>query len=160
MNTGVMLMKKLQNIDNRNRYYLSSEVRSYSHELNEEAFKLLKSGKSILKISNIKKDSFNLQIEYDPNNYQKEHNLHHAYLIISSFLVGINIATLGHFFWAHGDKQFWTCEKIEPDQKTERIIIQNRPFSFPAKKRLLTEDDIRDTIKISGAEVVPMSRPI
>ena len=73
-------------------------IRSYSHQLNEEAFTLLKSEESDIQVSDIQDTTFILSI-INRNNFDNKKFPSFAHHSISVFITAINIASLGHFSW-------------------------------------------------------------
>jgi hypothetical protein len=75
----------------------------------------------------------------------------YAFVVSSSFLVALNIAALGHFTWAVGNRLFWHCEHIGPSGKKEQVFMNSKDLTFPTEKRDLTEGEVRNSVLILGS---------
>jgi len=129
-----------------------TEVRSHSHILNESALSILMSEQSITRVSNVTPESFKVAVIMTED--MKRENVDYfgyAFGVSASFLVALNIAALGHFTWAIGNRMFWHCEHIGPSGKIENIFINSKDVSFPVEKRVLTADEARSSMIICAS---------
>src|SRR4030042_3398855 len=129
-----------------------TEVRSYSHILDKPMFAVLMSEESLVRVLDIKEDRFKVEVRMTEE--MKEVNkdyFGYGFLVSSNFLMALNIAALGHFTWTVGNRMFWHCEHIGPSGKTEQIIMHSQEVAFPVKKRVLTENEARNSVIIMGS---------
>ena len=81
-------------------FKLLTSVRSYSHNLNEDAFSLLTSGKTNIFVERVTKRSFFLGFVNDQEKYRSIEGVATiAHFCLSNFIMALNIVTLGHFCW-------------------------------------------------------------
>lgn len=128
------------------------DIESHSHILNETAFKLLMSEESLTRVLNVTEDR--LKIEVIMTKEMKETSrdyFGYAFGVSSSFLVALNIAALGHFSWTNINSIFWQCEHVGPTGKSEQVFMNSKSISFPTEKRLLTDNEVRNTVIIAAS---------
>lgn len=81
-------------------FRLECSVRSYSHKLSENAISLLMSGKTNIYVKHVKEKTFTLGCINEPKISRRiEEFAPIAHICFSNYIIALNIATLGHFFW-------------------------------------------------------------
>lgn len=129
-----------------------TEIKSHSHILNAAAFKVLASEESLTRIVSVSEET--LKVEVIMTEEMKETNTDYfgyAFVVSASFLVALNIAALGYFSWAIGNRMFWHCEHVGPSGEPEQVFLNSKDVTFPTEKRLLTEDEVRNSLIILGS---------
>ena len=129
-----------------------TEIKTYSHILKESAFALLMRQEPLTRVLDVREDRFKVEVVMTEE--MKETNkdyFGYGFLVSSNFLMALNIAALGHFTWTAGNRLFWHCEHIGPSGKTEQILMHSQEVSFPVEKRVLTEDEVRNSVIIMGS---------
>jgi hypothetical protein len=92
-----------------------SEIRTYSHILNESAFAILMREEPLIRVLYVKEDRIKIEvIMTDEMRKTNKDYFGYAFTVSSSFLMALNIAALGHFTWLLGNRMFWFCEHIGP----------------------------------------------
>jgi len=129
-----------------------TEIRSYSHTLRESVFAVLMSEEPLVRVLDVRDDRFKVEVRMtqEIKEISKDY-FGYGFLISSNFLVALNIAALGHFTWAVGNRMFWHCEHIGPSGRVEQILMNSQEVSFPIEKRPLTEDEVRNSVIILGS---------
>lgn len=129
-----------------------TEVRSYSHILEKTMFAVLMSEESLVRVLDIKEDRFKVEVRMteEIKEVNKDY-FGYAFLVSSNFLMALNIAALGHFAWTVGNRMFWHCEHIGPSGKAEQILMHSRDAPLIDEKRLLTEEEVRNSLIICGS---------
>jgi hypothetical protein len=129
-----------------------TEIRSYSHILNQSAFALLMREEPLTRVLDVKEDRFKIEvIMTDEMKTTNKDYFGYAFLVSSNFLMAMNIAALGHFTWLSGNQMFWHCEHIGPSGKMEQILMKSKEMPFPTEKTLLTEGEVRNALIILGS---------
>ena len=129
-----------------------TEIRSYSHILNQSAFALLMREEPLTRVLDVKEDRFKIEvIMTDEMKTTNKDYFGYAFLVSSNFLMAMNIAALGHFTWLSGNQMFWHCEHIGPSGKMEQILIKSKEMPFPTDKTVLTEGEVRNALIILGS---------
>jgi hypothetical protein len=120
--------------------------------LNESAFAILMSEEPLVRVIDIRDDRFKVEVRMteEMRKFNKDY-FGYGFLVSSNFLMALNIATLGHFTWAVGNRMFWHCEHIGPSGKIEQILMNSQDVSFPVEKKLLTEGEVRNSVIIAGS---------
>lgn len=129
-----------------------TEVRSYSHILEEPVFAVLTNEEPLVRVLDIKEDRFRVEVRMTKE--MKEVNkdyFGYGFLVSSNFLMALNIAALGHFTWTVGNRMFWHCEHVGPSGKTEQILMHSPDISLTDEKRRLTKEDVRNSLIICGS---------
>lgn len=126
----------------------SCSIISYTHLLNEDAFKFLEHPQVAIKAKNIEKDRFILV--WDTTNrpdLQSEYEWFHAHITFSSFLAALNIATLGIFSWSEGLNVGPIYGQYDPETNKSQLITLNQDHRQEVEeKKYLTDLDIENTI--------------
>ena len=129
-----------------------TEVRSYSHTLEESAFSVLMSEQSLTRVFNVTQDRFKVEVIMTEEMMKGNTDYFgYAFGVSSSFLVALNIAALGQFTWTVGNRMFWHCEHIGPSGKAEQVFMNTKEFTFPTERRVLSEGEVRNSIIILGS---------
>lgn len=95
-----------------------------------------------------------LKIEILMTEDMKEKNTDYygyAFFVSASFLMALNIASLGHFSWLSGSQLFWHCEHIGPEGNVEQTLLNSKSNSFTAEKMRLTEKEVKNAVIIAGS---------
>jgi hypothetical protein len=80
---------------------MSCRINTNTHRLDDRAVRLLKSEDSKVRVNHVKPHSLQLFVqELDDQNSDQASTLYHAHHVIRSFLVALNAASLGFFYWA------------------------------------------------------------
>lgn len=129
---------------------LSCSIRTTSHKLNSNAFSILTDYNSPIIISNVKDDSLELSYSYNPSTHKDFHNfviLTHR--ITSTFIMSLNISTVGYFNWAVNDHSFLFYKLISPENKISlgHISFQHK-HPFPDKVMDITSADVKRAIRL------------
>jgi hemolysin-activating ACP:hemolysin acyltransferase len=127
-----------------------TDIICHSHILEQNAFRVLMSEKALSRVLEVKPNS--LKIEIVMTEDMKERNTDYygyAFVVSASFLMALNIASLGHFSWLSGSKLFWHCEHTGPTGNSEQIFFSSKSNPFPNEKRILTEKEVRNSIRIT-----------
>jgi hypothetical protein len=128
---------------------------SHSHRLNKEAFSLLMSGNSPLIVSDVKEKSFLLTVTNELSNCTNiKHFVSLSHFCISTFIMALNIASLGYFTWHRYGFSVPRYEVYNPIRQ-KRILIfplqmENRKECFLGSIKEITEKEIRNAIKYYG----------
>jgi hypothetical protein len=81
--------------------WVSCRIGTASHSLAESAFRVLQLPESSIRVSDVKDDNFRIAfggfVETDAPERSKVHHTHNA---TRAFLVALNVATIGMFYWA------------------------------------------------------------
>jgi len=103
-------------------------------------------------VLDIKEDRFKVEVRMTEENKDVNKDYFgYGFLISSSLLMALNIAALGHFTWTVGSRMFWHCEHTGPSGKAEQIYMHSQDIPLTDEKRLLTEEDVRNSLLICGA---------
>lgn len=129
-----------------------TQIRSYSHILDESAFSILMSEQSITQVFNVTPDSFKLAVIMTEDMKRENSDYFgYAFGVSASFLVALNIAALGHFTWTVGNRMFWHCEHIGPSGKTENIFLNSKELTFPVEKVVITDSVVKNSMLICAS---------
>lgn len=129
-----------------------TEIRTYSHILNESAFAVLMRKEPLTRVFAVREDRFKLEIVMTEQ--MKKVNTDYfgyGFGVSSNFLMAINIASLGHFAWYPTSNTFWSCEHIGPSGKKEQVFLQPKKLPFPASKSTLTENQVKNAVLIAAS---------
>ncbi len=129
-----------------------SEIKTYSHVLNESAFAILMREEPLIRVLYVKEDRIKIEVimTEEIRKTIKDY-FGYAFAVSSSFLMALNIAALGHFTWLFGNRMFWFCEHIGPSGQMEQILVGSKNISFPTEKTELTEGEVRNSVIICGS---------
>lgn len=131
---------------------LSCEIRSHSHILSEAAFSVLMREESLTRVIEVKNDKLKIEVRTDEKMQgTKLNDIEYAFIVASSFMMSLNIASLGHFSWSTGSRLFWFFELIDERGLKENIFIHSNDIPYPADKRRLSESEVKNAIIIAGS---------
>jgi hypothetical protein len=133
-------------------YSLSCILESHSHDLNEDAFSLLKNRESQAQVTNISGRQIEITFKSPKELHKDIYEFYpKAHLMASNFVVAINIATLGHFTWLNGNQLFPTYHsKRTKEKKTRNNIIFTSTRKYPLDSKQISENEVRNTAIIYG----------
>lgn len=121
-----------------------------SHRLNEAAFTILAHRDSPFHIKDLNTHTFSLVCPYKPDRHKDlEHFAISTHLAYASFIMSLNIATIGYFNWELNLSPQYTLENIEKWKPLGSITFHNKS-KFPADLVDITPDDIRKAILLFG----------
>jgi len=128
---------------------------SHSHRLNKEAFSLLMSGNSPLIVSDVKEKSFLLTVTNEPSNCTNiKHFVSLSHFCISTFIMALNIASLGYFTWDWYGFSVPRYEVYNPLEEkkilTFPLQMEYRKEYFKGRIKEITEKEIRNACKYYG----------
>lgn len=128
-------------------YSLSCILESHSHELNEDAFDLLKSRESQAQVTDISSRQLEITFKSPKELFKSIDEFYpKAHLMASNFVVAINIATLGHFTWLDGNQLFPTYHSTQTrEKKIQNNIIFTSKRKYPIDSKEISENEIRNT---------------
>lgn len=132
---------------------ISSKVRCYSHILNPDTFNIMQEGKTSIFISEIENTTFKLTVENKAEWItQKDQFIPLAHISLSTFLIAINVASLGLFVWDF-EPSMPPLYIITSDSDTDQGIISSNQILSDKIREL---HDIRNLEKneISGAALL------
>ena len=129
------------------------DIESCSHDIDENAFKFFQSTKAEqlvkldFQITSARR--FSMAVDGDDlSAIGSEHIYHHAHLLVSSFLVALNIVSLGFFYWVH-EPTLHPIYRIvghdNPDSNSAVMMGSPRSGVFD-QIRKLEESDVRNAI--------------
>lgn len=128
---------------------------SHSHRLNKEAFSLLMNGNSPLIVSDVKEKSFLLTVTNEPSNCTDiKHFVSLSHFCISTFIIALNIASLGYFTWDWYGFSVPRYEVYNPIREKKGLIfplqMKYRKEYFGGSIKEITEKEIRNACKYYG----------
>ncbi len=134
-------------------FSLSCILESHSHDLNEDAFRLLMNEASQAQVTDISKRQIEITFKSPKDLYNNIDEFYpKAHLMASNFVVSINIASLGHFTWLNGNQLFPTYHALKPNENEIRNnIIFSSTRRYSLESREISEKEIRNTSIIYGA---------
>jgi hypothetical protein len=135
-------------------YRLACPITSYSHRLRPDAFGILMRPEAVIQISNLTESSFFVIARDIAGAKSTEDFYSVGHAIISTFLVALNIATLGLFAWTRNETHpFPQYSLLDPaDPPTVKILLQKPEIPFATgPKDELTEEEIRKSALLFGA---------
>jgi hypothetical protein len=145
---GAALYKKMNKKIDR----FVCEIKSHSHILKESAFAFLKSGESLIRVIEVKNNAFKIEVQTSENmRGTKDKNIEYAFFVTTSFLMALNIASLGHFSWSIGSRLFWFFDYCNDSGLKEKVFIHHNAIQYPADKKEFTEIDAKNSIIILGS---------
>ena len=81
--------------------WVSCRIGTASHSLNELAFRVLQLPESNIRVSDVKDNNFRIAFGgFVEKNAPERSKVHHAHNATRAFLVALNVATIGMFYWA------------------------------------------------------------
>lgn len=135
-------------------YQLACPITSYLHRLKPEPFRLLMKPETAIQISDLTENSF-FVIARDiagAKSLEEFSSVGHA--LISTFLVALNVATLGLFGWTRNETHsFPQYSLLDPTNvPSVKIPIQKPGVPFPSERKdELTEEEVRKAALLFGA---------
>jgi hypothetical protein len=131
---------------------LTCSIRTTSHRLNEESFSLFKTTNSPIHFNNIKEHSFDMSCAYKSDRHRNiDHFVMSTHLLFSTFLMAINISTIGYFNWIlkeHISPQY-SLSDIAYNKIVGHISFQEQ-HNFPADVIDITSYDLKRAILLLG----------
>lgn len=134
-----------------NAFQIVCVIRSHSHKLNSEAFKLFMTGGSNIAVRDVKEETLMLAIE---NRYTDsvEHFVLIAHNIFLHFIMALNIATLGHFTWDSSSLILLFYMIENPKYPNRRTIVSMPPIGLKSDViSQITEKEIKQTALLFDA---------
>ena len=132
------------------------QVRCHSHNLNEDAFAVLRMAECTFNVYDIKEDTFFLAVQSRglPDVMQDGFAAFGAGSL-SFFLMALNVGTGGHFEWADKASHIASYSIVNNTQEEASAVVSREIYSFPenAKKALKEED-----IEIAVALLEPIAK--
>jgi len=128
-------------------------VRSHSHRLNNEAFSLLMSGGTNIFVSEVKEKSFLLSCVNETTVCKTaERFALIAHVCFSTFIMALNIATLGHFTWNWSTFTPPLYKFIDPQHEDNTTIVSLQILKKKENNiRDITKNEIRNASLLYGA---------
>jgi hypothetical protein len=131
---------------------ISCQIRSFTHELSQEAFKTLKQNASYIDVANIQGDSFEFIINdsMEPSSSDNEFSSS-VHAVFNVFIVALNVATLGLFINYKDNylSPVYTFQRNNTEVSSGFPIQEIHTEDFSGRN--LTYQDIEETLILFGA---------
>ena len=133
--------------------YITCHIESFSHQLRAEAFEFFASEAAGLRISSVTDRSFALTVSgVNLSSMGSKHVLHHAHLVVSNFLIALNIASLGYFTWAQRPltHPVYQVQRDASEKEAEFVAITSLRSREYTDLRVLSDLEVENAIIIFG----------
>lgn len=133
--------------------FISCSICTDSHTLTDSAFRLLKGSSTNIRVGDVNEKYFVLHVQkFEDESTSQQAKLFQAHHVIRAFLVSINVASFGMFYWTdepwvHPVLQISNSPEDQP-YSSHALIAQSKgkyPSVIP-----LTEIDVQNAIIIFG----------
>jgi len=132
--------------------YVSCRISTDSHTLTDSAFRVLKLPSSTIRVGDVSDNGFVLHVQKVEENTSQQTKILMAHHVIRAFVVSINVASFGMFYWTDEPwvhPVFQISESPEsPPHSSHALIAQSKdtcPSVVP-----LTDIDVQNSILIFG----------
>lgn len=133
--------------------WVSCRIGTVSHSLTESAFRVLQLPESNIRVSDVKSDSFRIAFGgFAETDVPERSKVHHAHNGTRAFLVALNVATIGMFYWASDPwlhPIYGVGEKPDTAPIRHGALIVNPSHKFPQIKEI-TDLDVQNALIIFG----------
>jgi hypothetical protein len=133
--------------------WISCRIRTSSHTLTPAAFRVLQLAESTIRVSDVQSETFRIAFgHFNEQDIPERTKVHHAHNGTLIFLVALNVATIGLFYWAVDP---WTHPvyglQDEPESAPVRMgsLIATPDTTFE-KRKDLTDFDVQNALIIFG----------
>ena len=130
------------------------DIRSHSHKFAEGCFAFFEQNAMGLRVIQTSESTFTLVVEGKPfKELGSEHILYHSHLWATSFLIALNIATLGYLSWKDAPSLHPIYRVLGTDSHQVRdtiALVQQVPITLE-RDRELTDLDIHNALITLGA---------
>lgn len=132
--------------------WVSSRIRSDSHILTSESFRLFQNDRSDIRIHGVRECDFVLSVRPFHENASEPEQIHDCHRVISMMLIALNIGALGTFTiaqdpWAH--PILTIAEDLEGrGSRTATLVVQ--PETAYSEQRKITKRDVENCALVFG----------
>ncbi len=133
--------------------WISCRIKTDSHILNEASFRLLKLPESNIRVGTVTDREFQLSIRaIDIDGIPERSQVHHAHHVIKAFLIALNVAALGMFYWSVDP---WVhpvlalTDDLENSNPRAGALIATPDYTFETLKAL-EESEVQNAVIIFG----------
>jgi hypothetical protein len=133
--------------------WVSCRIKTSSHILVPDAFRVLQLPEASIRVSDIRLDSFRVAFgQFVDGEIPERTKVHHAINGSRAFLVALNVATIGLFYWqndpwANPIYGLATQPDTEPVRNATLVVRPDTTFS---EKKEITEIDVQNTAIVFG----------
>lgn len=132
--------------------WISCCIRSESHTLSEPAFRLLQSAESNIRVKRVRERDFVISVRALVESDSEAAQLHHGHHVINAFLIALNVAALGSFYWNNDPwvhPVLTVADDHEGTNSHEGALIVRSDTEYEELKPI-EERDIHDAILVFG----------
>ena len=133
--------------------WISCHIKSDSHILTEAAFRVLTLQESNIRVADVSAHEFLLSVRsFDDLDSQDHPHLHQGHSVIRAFLVAINVATFGMFYWSAEPwvhPVLFMSEKLEIAGRGISALVAKSDNTFDTRKKL-DDREVQNALIIFG----------